>query len=67
MSDQRTAQWAEAAVREHEAQAQRDQAGAQHEDHELAQYPSGRPHPSREQQVLERIDKARRCKPSRFC
>ena len=63
MSEHRSAQWAEAAVREHESQAVRDQAGAQHEDPELAQYPSGRPHPSREQQVLERIDKARRRKP----
>ena len=63
MTEQRSAQWAEAAVREHEEQAQRGRAGTQHEDPELAQYPSGRPHPSREQQVLERIDKARRRKP----
>lgn len=53
MSEQRSAQWAEAAVAEH----------AEHEDHELAQYPSGREHPSREQQVLDRIEKARRRKP----
>ncbi|MQA85701.1 MAG: hydrogenase expression/formation protein HypE [Streptosporangiales bacterium] len=50
MSEQRSAAWAEAAV-------------AEHEDHELAQYPSGREHPSREQQVLERIERARRRKP----
>ena len=54
MSEQRSADWAEAAVREHVRE---------HEDHELAQYPSGREHLSREQQVLERIERARRRKP----
>jgi hydrogenase expression/formation protein HypE len=48
-----TADWAEAAVREHEALA----------DAELAQYPVGQEHRSREQQVLDRIEKARRRKP----
>lgn len=53
---ERSAQWAEEAVRHAEADTQP-------EDHELAQYPNGRPHRSREQQVLDRIDKARRRKP----
>ncbi|MGH3980195.1 MAG: hydrogenase expression/formation protein HypE [Pseudonocardiaceae bacterium] len=51
MAEQRQADWAEQAVREHV------------EDPELAQYQSGVEHPSREQQVLERIERARARKP----
>lgn len=55
----RSAQWAEAAL----AQASTEAATEQHQDAELARYPVGGQQPSREQQVLERIEKARRRKP----
>lgn len=60
---ERLAAWAEAAV----AQASTE-AATQDQDAELAGYPVGQQHPggehpSREQQVLERIEKARRRKP----
>lgn len=47
MSEQRSADWAEEAVREHE------------EFHELAPHQPGEEHLSREEQVLQRIDRAR--------
>lgn len=50
-AEERSADWAEAAVREAEA------------DEERARHATGEPHLTREQQVLARIDKARRRKP----
>ncbi len=51
MTEQRQANWAEQAVR--------DAENAEVHDPELAQYPSGVEHPSKEQQVLDRIERAR--------
>ena len=53
--DERSADWAEAAVREAEGIGER-------EDHELAQYELGGPTLSLEEQVLRRIDRQRRRK-----